>query len=223
MTRCVYLTLLRRVPRPRHTRTSRAACITDPAASSLAVVRRARRLPQPRTGASATHGDRSSYVEPPVRPSRPVDRSPTFDITLRGVLVSCSWSSPSASPRRPTSTLDAKELEGAQRRSPSAAAQRGRPPFLVNKYYLDHLYENVIVARHQGPHRPGRLLVQPARDRRRRQRRSARAPVARRSSSTRTSTRRWSTARSTASPTSTGEAGGDAAQPPDRHACSDAR
>ena len=42
--------------------------------------------------------------------------------------------------------------------------------FLVNKYYLDALYENVIVAVAPRRHRAWCLLVQPARDRRRGQR-----------------------------------------------------
>ena len=49
---------------------------------------------------------------------------------------------------------------------------------LENKYYFDKLYEGVIVGRVQGPDRPGRLLVQPERHRRRGQRR--RTPLHRR-------------------------------------------
>ena len=53
--------------------------------------------------------------------------------------------------------------------------------FLVNKYYLDYLYEQVIVGRDQGPDRDRRLLVQPERHRQRpelrRQGRAGRRPV----------------------------------------------
>ena len=56
--------------------------------------------------------------------------------------------------------------------------------FLENKYYLDDLYENVIVGVDQGPDRTRRLLDQPERDRRRGQRRRPRRAARRAASST---------------------------------------
>ena len=55
------------------------------------------------------------------------------------------------------------------------AARTAGNTFLVNKYYLDDLYEDVIVGGDQGPDRRGVVLGQPERHRRRRQRRRARA------------------------------------------------
>ena len=72
--------------------------------------------------------------------------------------------------------------------------------FLEKKYYLDALYEGVIVAGDQGPDRAGVVLVQPERHRRRgERRRTARRPRSVGSPTT-SSTRNSSTARSTTSP-----------------------
>ena len=92
------------------------------------------------------------------------------------------------------------------------AAQQGSrtraTTFLVNKYYLDALYENVIVASIKGPIAARRVLGQPARDRRGRQRRRPGCAWPSGSSPTTSSTRRASTARSTKSAAITGESGG---------------
>ncbi len=65
---------------------------------------------------------------------------------------------------------------GRSRASPQRNSSRTPGyTFLVNKYYLDDLYENVIVAGIKGPIARGVVLVQPARHRRRRQRRRAAA------------------------------------------------
>ena len=74
--------------------------------------------------------------------------------------------------------------------------------FLDNKYYLDALYENVIVASIKGPIATAVLLGQPERDRRGRQRRRPRCAGRSGSSPTTSSTRRASTAPSTAWPRS---------------------
>ncbi len=66
--------------------------------------------------------------------------------------------------------------------------------FLLNKYYLDALYENVIVAGIAGPHRPRVVLGQPARHRRGRQRRRQGRQDRRAISPTRS----WTSAESTA-------------------------
>ena len=101
---------------------------------------------------------------------------------------------------------------GARRRSrASRSATRlahAGYTFLENKYYLDDLYEDVIVGVDQGPDRAGVVLVQPARHRRCRQRRRRRAPGSSGGSPTTCSTRRASTARSTASPRSPARRGG---------------
>ena len=71
--------------------------------------------------------------------------------------------------------------------------------FLDNKYYLDDLYENVIVDGIRGPIARASVLVQPARHRRCRQRGGAGCRKARAASPTTSSTNASSTARSTAS------------------------
>ena len=53
-------------------------------------------------------------------------------------------------------------LKGLTQRN---ALARAGYTFLEKKYYLDVLYENIIVERHQGPDRPRRVLVRSARDR----------------------------------------------------------
>jgi NADH-quinone oxidoreductase subunit L len=47
--------------------------------------------------------------------------------------------------------LDRKELQGLKGLTDRSGAARGGHLFLVNKYYLDHLYENVVVAGISGP------------------------------------------------------------------------
>ena len=47
--------------------------------------------------------------------------------------------------------LDRKELQGLKGLTARSGAARGGHTFLVNKYYLDHLYEGVIVAGISGP------------------------------------------------------------------------
>ena len=74
--------------------------------------------------------------------------------------------------------------------SPSARRPaRAGYAFLSNKYYLDALYENVIVRAIAHPDRQRRVLGQPARHRRRRQRRRPRRAQAPARGSTATSTR----------------------------------
>ena len=87
-----------------------------------------------------------------------------------------------------------KRLVGLTERS---KIMRGGFLFLKNKYYLDALYEGVIVHGRRPPDRQGRQLGQPERHRRPSSTRSARAPGAPASGSTTTSTRSSSTARST--------------------------
>ena len=62
----------------------------------------------------------------------------------------------------------ASRLKGLTQRSKVLGAGH---TFLVNKYYLDALYENVIVHGDRPPDRQGRVLGEPARARRHRQRR----------------------------------------------------
>ena len=92
--------------------------------------------------------------------------APDFDITLAAVsfflvvialgVAAVLW-------------LDARSCRRS-RGSPSATGAQAGHVFLVNKYYLDHLYEGTIVAGDQGPDRPGLVLGQPERHRRRRER-----------------------------------------------------
>ena len=85
------------------------------------------------------------------------------------------------------------------RRSPSATSVRPAPAtrVLVNKYYFDRLYTDVIAGGVKGPIAAGGLLVQPERARRHRQRRRRRRHRGRRGGPTSTSTRVSSTAPST--------------------------
>ena len=69
--------------------------------------------------------------------------------------------------------------------------------FLVNKYYLDALYEGVIVHAHRPPDRPRRQLGEPERHRRRGQRRGDRRQARRRVGLPQRRPARSSTARST--------------------------
>ena len=81
------------------------------------------------------------------------------------------------SPASRSACILCKKVFGNEERSPfKGLTQRNGllgagHKFLVNKYYLDALYEKVIVQRHRPPHQQGRLLDQPAHPRRHRQRR----------------------------------------------------
>ena len=110
-----------------------------------------------------------------------------------------------------------RRARAAARASPSATRSRDAGnTFLVNKYYLDDLYEDVIVAGIKGPIAARRVLGQPARDRQRRERTSVRGARGARAlhlrlhrpeGGRRRRQRRW--------PTVTGDAGGAAALRPD--------
>ena len=217
MTRCVYLTFFGEYRGPRATRTSRRAAITIPliVLAGFAVAGR-------RPASTIAPGLRRSstfieYIEPL--------RIETFD---RG--------SPRAEfARRPRCSLLARligRIAAGRRRHglPVLLAQRSVPQrpapsatpvaragytFLVNKYYLDDLYTDVIVGGIKGPIARARLLGQPERDRRRRQRRGAAPAAARPLRLRRTSTRGSSTASSTAR-RGTGEAAARAPPHPDR-------
>ena len=168
--------------------------------------RRPRLRPPRRTRAGRGGGARRATPPGAATRSRPTGTSAT----------SRPSTTPSSSGRRrccrsPSSALGLRRRLGRLRR----AVHQARPParraspsarrrlragylFLANKYYLDALYENVIVHGHRPPDRQGRVLGQPERHRRHRQRRR-RGPAQRSASwSTATSTSGSSTARSTA-------------------------
>ena len=74
--------------------------------------------------------------------------------------------------------LDRKELRGLKGLTDRSSAAKAGHLFLVNKYYLDDLYEGDDRRGDQGPDRPGLVLGQPERHRRRGERGRARASAA---------------------------------------------
>ena len=113
----------------------------------------------------------AKYVEPTF--AFPPVIIPDFDVTLAAVsfflvvislgIAAVFW-------------LDRKELQGLKGLTDRNAAAKAGHTFLVNKYYLDHLYEGTIVAGIKGPIARAVVLVQPDRDRRRRELGRARVP-----------------------------------------------
>ena len=163
--------VLRRVPRPRATRTSRRR--RSRCRSIILAVLSHRRRPRstPRRSASRSSPSGSSRVG-----AVPRARAPP-DVRLRARRRSRSRSRSLAIGIAAFFWFRARGARARSRASPSATGWRTAGyTFLVNKYYLDDLYEDVIVAGDQGPDRPGVVLVQPARHRRRGERRRARAP-----------------------------------------------
>ena len=96
----------------------------------------------------------------------PRDRAPRVQLPARRPLDPAGRASASSWPGSTSPRPGPPRPDRAQRRWPRAGYA-----FLENKYYLDALYEGVIVDGIKGPIARGRLLVQPARPRRRRQRR----------------------------------------------------
>ena len=121
-------------------------------------------------------------------------RRPRREVRRVGRAPACrspSSCTPSSTTRRRSSRCRSRRSASASPRSSGSSARSwarsrasrsatsSRTPgytFLENKYYLDDLYENVIVAAIKGAIADGVVLGQPARHRRRRQRRRARAP-----------------------------------------------
>ena len=170
MTRCVCLTFFGeyRGPRPPArvaAARSRSRSICSPSSS---VVRRLRCNAAPlRASRSSASGSSPRSVVPRARPPRlRLSRSPRSRRARRGRASARRRSSGSTA----RSSRALKGLTAAQR-----ARARRATRFLVNKYYLDDLYEGVIVAGIKGPIARGVVLVQPARHRRGRERRRPRA------------------------------------------------
>ena len=116
------------------------------------------------------------YVEPH-GVAFPEVLQPDFDIALAAMSFVARDRRHRGRPRSSGSTArSSRGLKGLTERS--GAAKAGHP-FLVNKYYLDHLYEGIDRRRHQGPDRPRVVLGEPERDRRRRERRRSRRDRAR--------------------------------------------
>ena len=152
MTRCVYLTFFGEYRRPRRTRTSRRTSITVPADHPRRV-RRRRRLrstcsawPFRRREVRASASSRACAF--------PAIVHAEFDYAVGCDLARGRHRSASAS--RAYFWYQHEEL-GRCTASPSATAlARAGYTFLVNKYYLDVLYERHHRRRHQGPDRHGR-------------------------------------------------------------------
>ena len=121
----------------------------------------------------------AEYVEPKF--AFPPVIMPDFDFTLAATVV------PPRGRRdrhRRVPLVRPQGAPGAQGAHRAQLARKAGYTFLVNKYYLDDLYEGVDRRRHQGPDRPGLVLGQPERHRRRRQRGGPGRPGARAGAST---------------------------------------
>jgi NADH-quinone oxidoreductase subunit L len=86
------------------------------------------------------------YVEPTF--AFPHVTTPSFDYTLAGLSVGLVLAGIGFTL---TFWLDRKELRGLKGLTARSGAAKAGHTFLVNKYYLDHLYTDVIVAGIKGP------------------------------------------------------------------------
>ena len=147
--------VLRRVPRPRPPARVAEASITVPADRSWPASAIVAGLRQPadrpcRLGHREVRGVRRADVSRfPARRARPTfDVVARRDLDRRSALVGIGVGLP---------LVLRAQARGRSRASPSATrAARAGNTFLVNKYYLDDLYTDIIVGGDQGPDRPRR-------------------------------------------------------------------
>ena len=186
MTRCVYLTFFGEYRGHDHPHESPKA-ITGPADRARRLQHRRRSRQRRRRSAS-----RSSRVHRADGRVPAGHLQPDFDVTLAALSVAPRLTAIGVAS---VFWLDRKELQGLKGLTDRSGAAKAGHTFLLNKYYLDHLYTDVDRRRHQGPDRPGVVLGEHERHRRRGERRRRGTRPRSVGWCTATSTRTWSTAR----------------------------
>ena len=195
MTRCIYLTFYGEWrggamhhdddgmtrPTPRTTTTMRTPTSRDGRArgswcrSTSSVGWPSRRPAQPAPGVHHRGRGELAGAHSVTTSSRPprTSRSITHGTPSYSLAIFASWSGSSASPRRTTTTSSRSRRQSpASHRAPQRPDDARNPlakaghTLLVNKYYLDHLYTDVIVRGTKGPLAEGHVLGQPERHRR---------------------------------------------------------